>query len=243
MPQPSPYTPGEVAKTVPGRTAQLAFYEERAQLFAMLGRFIGRVRVDHAARGVGKTSLLRAAQRRFEKYDIATVWVTANEDEKLLPTILAALREKLPAAKRKTAELAELIDSVSVSLGAGPVKGTLTVKPGTVAAASAAKAFIRAFTTIAKSLLEGERRALSCSSMKSSLPTSRACVPSHKVGRSWRAIRRRRRRVCSVSDCPAARTTSRPRSRSANASTSSPCSASVNWVQRQPLSVPLRISA
>lgn len=69
----------------------------------MLGRFVGRVRVDHAARGVGKTSLLREAQRIFERRGVATVWVTANEDEKLLPTILAELKSALPPTRRKTA--------------------------------------------------------------------------------------------------------------------------------------------
>lgn len=160
MPQPSPYTPGEVAKTVPGRTAQLAFYDERAQLIATLGRFVGQVRVDHAARGVGKTSLLREAQRRFERYGIVTIWVTANEDEKLLPTLLAAMREKLPAAQRKAADLVELIDSVSLSLGAGPVKGTVTVKPGAAAAASAGKAFMRVLTKVATSLVDGGAKGL-----------------------------------------------------------------------------------
>lgn len=160
MPQPSPYTPGEVAKTVPGRSAQLAFYDERAQLISTLGRFVGRVRVDHAARGVGKTSLLREAQRRFETYGIASVWVTANEDEKLLPTILSALREKLPAARRTATDLVELIDSVSVTLGAGPVRGRVTVKPGAAAASSAAKAFTAVVKKVAASLVDGGAKGL-----------------------------------------------------------------------------------
>jgi hypothetical protein len=153
MSQTSPYTPGEVAKSVPGRATQLAFYDETAERIALLGNFIGRVRVEHAARGVGKTSLLREAQRRFENHGIATVWVTANEDEKLLPSILEALRDKLPLAQRKAADLIDLIDSVSLSLGAGPVKGSLTLKTGGVAAASAAKAFISAVKKVADVLV------------------------------------------------------------------------------------------
>jgi hypothetical protein len=151
----SPYTPGEVAKSVPGRTTQLAFYDESAARIALLGRFIGRVRVDHAARGVGKTSLLREAQRRMEKHGIATVWVTANEDESLLPAVLEALRDTLPLAQRKTADLIALIESVSLSLGAGLVKGSVTLKPGGPAAASAAKAFVSALKKVADELVGG----------------------------------------------------------------------------------------
>lgn len=150
----SPYTPGEVARAVPGRAAQLRFYTERAEEIDKLGRFVARVRVEHASRGVGKTSLLREAQRTFERAGIKTVWVTANEDEKLLPAVLSELRHLLPAAKRKSAELVELIDSVTVSLGAGPAKASVTVKPG-AAAPSAGKAFRDVLRTVSGTLDSG----------------------------------------------------------------------------------------
>lgn len=40
MVQPSPYTPGEVARTVPGRHAQLHSFDERIDRMAALGRFM-----------------------------------------------------------------------------------------------------------------------------------------------------------------------------------------------------------
>lgn len=61
--QPSPYTPGEIARTVPGRAQQIAEVDERLSTLIDLGRLVGRIRVDHAARGFGKTSLLREYQR------------------------------------------------------------------------------------------------------------------------------------------------------------------------------------
>lgn len=151
MSQPSPYTPGVVAKTVPGRSAQLAFYEERAQLIAQLGQFVGSVRVDYAARGVGKTSLLREAQRLFERYRLTTIWVTANEDENLAQSILEELRKVLPPTNR-LAELTSLIDSASLTVGAGPVKGQVTVRPDRRPSASASKLFMAVLTDVVSAL-------------------------------------------------------------------------------------------
>ncbi len=118
----------------------------------MLGRFVARVRVDHAARGVGKTSLLREGERVFQRHGSATVWVTVNEDEPLLPTVIAELTSLLPVAKRNARELVDAIDSVTLSLGAGPAKASVTVKPAAAAATSAGKAFIRVLKTVSKSV-------------------------------------------------------------------------------------------
>ena len=52
-----------------------------------LRRFVGRIRVDLGPRGVGKTSLLRAAERNARKVGAATIWVTAGEDSALLAEI------------------------------------------------------------------------------------------------------------------------------------------------------------
>lgn len=154
MPQPSPYTPGEVAKQVPGRATQLAFYTERAQLISQLGQFIGRVRVDYAARGVGKTSLLREAQRIFDRHEITTIWVTANEDEVLARTVLGELRKSLPQGRRTLDTVKESIDNATMTIGWGPLKGTVTVKPGAVATASASKALLGVLRDVTASIVE-----------------------------------------------------------------------------------------
>ncbi len=144
MPQPSPYTPGTVAKAVPGRRQQLAFYEERAQYIATLGAFSARVRVDFAARGVGKTSLLREAERVFERQEILTVWVTADENENLAQSILAELRTLASSASRRGRALIEAVDSATVTLGVAVAKASVTVKRPPSVGESAAKAFMRA---------------------------------------------------------------------------------------------------
>lgn len=152
MPQLSPYTPGEVARTVPGRSSQLKFYERRAQEVCALGRFISRPRVDHAARGVGKTSLLREAQRIFERHGAATLWVTANEDEKLLPVILSGLRMLLPTGQRLAEDLVALVDNATVTLGAGAAKASVTLKPNPTAIASAGQTFAKLLKSVASAL-------------------------------------------------------------------------------------------
>lgn len=156
----SPYTPGEVADAVPGRAKQLAFYAEKAQRIMSLGEFIARVRVDYAARGVGKTSLLREAERIFTRNGIATIWVTANQDENLLLTVLDEMRKLVSTSK--AADVLSYIDSATLTLDAGVVKGSVTVKPkkNVVAAASASKAFITAFEKVTRALLDEGKKGL-----------------------------------------------------------------------------------
>ena len=89
--QPSPYTPGEVARDVPGRAVPIAQVDERLSYLLDLGRLIGRIRIDVAARGIGKTSLLREMQRRAEARGALTAWVTAGESRGLVAAVAAEL--------------------------------------------------------------------------------------------------------------------------------------------------------
>lgn len=76
--QNSPYTPGTMATDVPGRDTQLSDISGTLARVATDGHFGGRIRVDIGPRGVGKTSLLRRAQRTAEKLQLATIYVTAG---------------------------------------------------------------------------------------------------------------------------------------------------------------------
>lgn len=87
--QPSPYTSGEVARTIPGRSVQLAEFDERLSYLIDLGQLVGRIRIDHAPRGLGKTSLLRQYQRRAKERGALTIWVTAGEGAGLISQIAA----------------------------------------------------------------------------------------------------------------------------------------------------------
>ncbi|ETZ63738.1 putative ATP-binding domain protein [Mycobacteroides abscessus MAB_110811_2726] len=101
--QPSPYTPGQVAREVVGRAEQLAEIGERLMYMTELGRLIGRIRVDTGPRGVGKTSLLREVQRAAEARGVVTVWVTAGGEEPLTAAIATQIRARTAGGRRSHA--------------------------------------------------------------------------------------------------------------------------------------------
>jgi hypothetical protein len=129
--QPSPYTPGEIARTVPGRAQQIAEVDERLSMLIDLGRLVGRIRVDHAARGFGKTSLLREYQRHAATRGAVTVWVTAGEEQGLVAQIAAELRRATDGFGEKTrAALRSRIETLQVSVGVpGIATATSTFHP------------------------------------------------------------------------------------------------------------------
>lgn len=130
--QPSPYTPGEVARSVPGRSQQVAEVDERLSTLIDLGRLVGRIRVDHAARGFGKTSLLREYQRHAAARGATTVWVTAGEEQGLVAQIAAELRRVTDGFGEKTrAALRSRIETLQLSVGVpGIVTATGTFHTG-----------------------------------------------------------------------------------------------------------------
>jgi len=130
--QPSPYTPGEVARAVPGRALQLAEIDERLSVLADLGRLVGRIRVDHAPRGFGKTSLLREYQRRAEARGLLSVWVTAGEEAGLVAQICTALASATETSGDRARASAGRLESVELTLGVpgfAQVSGTRSVGP------------------------------------------------------------------------------------------------------------------
>ncbi|RKR76505.1 ATP-binding protein [Frondihabitans australicus] len=117
--QPSPYTPGEVARTVPGRASQLADIDERLSAMVDLGRLVGRIRVDHAPRGFGKTSLLREYQRRAVARGAITAWVTAGESQGLIAQIGAAIASATASlGDEASTRLLDRIESLKLTIGA-----------------------------------------------------------------------------------------------------------------------------
>lgn len=116
--QPSPYTPGEVAREVPGRAVQLAQTDERLAYLVDLHRLVGRIRVDIAPRGIGKTSLLREIQRRAEARGAVTAWVTAGENAGLIAGLAEAL-DRATSQWRGDARkrLAERLERLTLTVG------------------------------------------------------------------------------------------------------------------------------
>lgn len=116
--QPSPYTPGEIARTVPGREEQLRQVDERLAYLSQVRRLVGRVRVDHGPRGVGKTSLLREYQRRAQSAGAQTIWVTAGDVGGLAVAITSELQRSAAAwNERDRRELAVTTHEFHARLG------------------------------------------------------------------------------------------------------------------------------
>jgi len=101
---------------------------ERLAFLGYKRSLVGRIRVFMGPRGVGKTSLLRLAQREAERQRFATIWVTTG-DERPLAAALADEFDRLSrdwksaAGTALKAALKTLKVSVSgVSIGVGAVE-------------------------------------------------------------------------------------------------------------------------
>lgn len=118
--QMSPYTPGEVAEEVYGREPILEGIRRDLAFMTIEPRFAGRIRVFAGPRGVGKTSLLRAAQadaERVGRLGFQTVFVTAG-DGPLLLSLIDSLKEvsaSWGSAVKDT--FFKLLESAEVQLG------------------------------------------------------------------------------------------------------------------------------
>ena len=90
--QPSPYTPGRVTTDIFGRDALLTDIKRDLAFMMVEPHFAGQLEVFVGPRGVGKTSLLRAAQAEAGDKGFETLWVTAG-DGPLLQSLVEALDE------------------------------------------------------------------------------------------------------------------------------------------------------
>jgi hypothetical protein len=92
--------------------------DERLSYMIDLQRLVGRIRVDVAARGLGKTSLLREVQRRAEARGAFTVWVTAGEDAGLIGSLVAEIGRRTSDWRSETRRrLREVLDHLTLTVG------------------------------------------------------------------------------------------------------------------------------
>lgn len=157
--QPSPYTPGAVSREVPGREQPLAEIEERLAYLSQLGRLVERIRVDYAPRGLGKTSMLREAQRRAESFDVLTLWVTVSRQSPVIAALLAEIERRTKHWDRSGA-LARTLEGVSVKLNLGipGASGEISWSKPSPSTQHAARAFEEALSeTVRLATLHGKR--------------------------------------------------------------------------------------
>lgn len=92
---PNVYTPGQVPRVLAGRKADMRRIEDRLARVATYGELGGPLLVFHAPRGIGKTSLLRAAQRRADELGFATAWVACSRDRPVLAEVVDSVGRAL----------------------------------------------------------------------------------------------------------------------------------------------------
>lgn len=89
--EPSPYAPGSLPEYLAGRGWERELIREKVSRLSMLGRSGGPLLAFHAPRGLGKTSLLRMAQRDALADGFLTVWVTGRDDRPMSPDMAQEL--------------------------------------------------------------------------------------------------------------------------------------------------------
>ncbi|MGC5224435.1 ATP-binding protein [Micromonospora sp. DT81.3] len=119
-------------------------FEERLSYLVDLGRLVGRIRVDHAPRGLGKTSLLRQYQRRAREREAQTIWVTAGEEGVGLIAQIAAEIERESSTWRSGARtaLGRHLESLTLRAGIPQIVGVeAKLKPDVAATAGGYREF------------------------------------------------------------------------------------------------------
>ncbi|MEJ7834397.1 MAG: ATP-binding protein [Nocardioides sp.] len=117
--QPNPYAPGGRPEYLAGRGRQREIIRERLARLSTLGRSGGPLLAFHAPRGLGKTSLLRQAQRDALAEGFLTVWATGRDDAPMAPglaqSLTTAIEERSFGERAKG--LLHSLDKVQVELG------------------------------------------------------------------------------------------------------------------------------
>lgn len=118
-----PYTPGQVPRVLAGRAAELGRIRDQVSRVVAFGELGGAPLVFHAPRGLGKTSLLRTAQREAEEVGCLTAWVACSRERAFLPELLHAVRRSLERAglpaggEREAGRWRDRLEKVSLELG------------------------------------------------------------------------------------------------------------------------------
>lgn len=88
-----PYTPGALPRYLAGRETEIRRVRRLLAPTAAYGEMAGPPTVFHAVRGLGKTSLLRHAQREAEAQGFVTAWVACTKGTPYLRDLDAAIRD------------------------------------------------------------------------------------------------------------------------------------------------------
>ena len=95
---PNPYTPGELPRVLAGREQQQDRIRGYLSRIGTYGEMGGPLLVFLGPRGVGKTSLLREAQRDAEAHGFITAWVACRRNAPFLPDLVSRVGKAIETA-------------------------------------------------------------------------------------------------------------------------------------------------
>lgn len=118
---PNPYAPGELPRVLAGREQQQDRIRGYLSRIGTYGEMGGPLLVFLGPRGVGKTSLLREAQRDAEGHGFITAWVACRRNAPFLPDLVSRVGKAietadiLPRAEKGTWKLG--LESIGLEFG------------------------------------------------------------------------------------------------------------------------------
>jgi hypothetical protein len=95
---PNPYAPGELPRVLAGREQQQDRIRGYLSRIGTYGEMGGPLLVFLGPRGVGKTSLLRGAQRDAEEHGFITAWVACRRNAPFLPDLVSRVGKAVESA-------------------------------------------------------------------------------------------------------------------------------------------------
>lgn len=95
---PNPYAPGELPRVLAGREQQQDRIRGYLARIGTYGEMGGPLLVFLGPRGVGKTSLLREAQRDAEAHGFITAWVACRRNAPFLPDLVSRVGKAIETA-------------------------------------------------------------------------------------------------------------------------------------------------
>lgn len=141
-PQPNPYTPGQVPRVLAGREPERAMIRDRLGRVATFGELGGSLLAFHAPRGLGKTSLLRAAQRDADAAGFVSVWVAAAHRGSVLAELVRATERSISRhdalSGAATRRWRTRLDKIQLEVGVPGAKVSAELSPERPASAASA---------------------------------------------------------------------------------------------------------
>lgn len=117
-----PFTPGQVPRVLAGRAAEMSRIRDQIGRVNTFGELGGPLLVFHAPRGLGKTSLLRAAQRQANELGLVSAWIACSRERPFLPELVHAVersleRAEVPLDGKRAAGFRARLSKVGIELG------------------------------------------------------------------------------------------------------------------------------